>query len=60
MEKKPSPNKVDVNQVFQAAIKAGLVKGEATLAQVAEVSKTANISTDGYAVAWDKYVAVIK
>lgn len=51
---------VDVNEVLQSAIKAGLVKGETTVAEVAAMTKNAKTGTLGYALAWDRYVAVVK
>lgn len=57
---KKSTDGVDVNAVFQAAIKAGVVKGDTTVAEMAALTKNANIGTLGYAVAWDRYVAVVK
>jgi hypothetical protein len=51
---------VDVNAVLQSAIKAGLIKGETTVAEVAAMTKNTKAGTLGYALAWDRYVAVVK
>jgi len=51
---------VDVNAVLQSAIKAGLIKGDTTVAEVAAMTKSAQLGTLGYAMAWDRYVAVVK
>jgi len=52
-------NDVNVSGVLQAAIKGGLIKGDTTISQVAGIAASSNIGTLGYAVAWDRYVAVV-
>lgn len=51
---------VDVNAILQSAIKSGMIKGDTTVAEVAAMTRNTDAGTLGYAMAWDRYVAVVK
>lgn len=50
----------DVQVILEAAIKAGVINPNATIPDVAQAVKNSDVGTLGYAVAWDRYVAVVK
>ncbi|SAI31627.1 Uncharacterised protein [Bordetella ansorpii] len=51
---------VDVNAILQSAIKSGLIKSDTTVAEVVAMAGSPEVGTLGYAMAWDRYVAVVK